>query len=130
MKKLEYFFEKILDFIFPEDKNQKFARKIKNSDLQNLSCFTEDEKRKYFTLFDYKDPLIRTLIWNIKYKGCWKSTKKAAEVVYPHLIESIAEKIMFGETEKPILIPIPLSKNRLRQRGFNQSERICKQLKK
>jgi competence protein ComFC len=43
-------------------------------------------------------------------------------------MEELSELSMLENFTKPILIPIPLAKKRLRLRGYNQSELICQEL--
>ena len=50
------------------------------------------------------------------------------QILFDHLFEELAERAIFENNQKPILVPIPLSKKSLRARGYNQSEIIAKAL--
>ena len=67
----------------------------------------------------YEGP-VRTLIRNIKYRGETYSVKALASLVS----EEAAEALEPGE----IVVPVPLHPERLRERGFNQAERIARAL--
>jgi DNA-binding MarR family transcriptional regulator len=43
-------------------------------------------------------------------------------------MEDLSELSIIDNFKNPILIPIPLSKKRQRERGFNQSELLCREL--
>lgn len=51
-----------------------------------------------------------------------------AELMSGNLAEELAELELFENFGQPILVPIPISKSRLRERGYNQSELIAKNL--
>jgi competence protein ComFC len=58
------------------------------------------------------------MIWELKYRGNLVVAKICGEVIYEFLLNK--EK----NVEKIILIPIPLSTQRRRERGFNQNELV------
>lgn len=76
-------------------------------------------------VFDYKHPLVRQAIWELKYRGNKKITRLLAECLYEELVEELTERKSFEGFERPILVPVPLSKKRLRERGFNQCELLA-----
>ena len=53
-----------------------------------------------------------------------------AENIYDKIIEELSEMSLLQNFTAPILIPIPLSSKRYRERGFNQAELICIELVK
>lgn len=73
-------------------------------------------------LFSYRDPLVQTLIWNIKYRKNLTFLKLIAEI----LQKEIPLRISF---QNPLIIPVPLSSIRRRERGYNQTEEVLKYLK-
>lgn len=80
----------------------------------------------YFAL-DYKNPLIKNLVQKFKYKPFVRElAKPLASLIITHFQLS-DNKPNFSNF---ILIPIPLSKKRLRWRGFNQAEELAKELSK
>lgn len=81
-------------------------------------------------MFEYRHPAIKNAIGLIKYKGKKKILQTFAEPLYGKMLEEIADLKLLENFISPILIPIPLSRKRLRKRGFNQSEILCKELMK
>lgn len=81
-------------------------------------------------LFDYQDPLVRTAIWELKYRGNHLVAALLAEVLFDELAAELSEREIFENFTKPLLVPIPLSKKRYRERGFNQCEMLLEKLAK
>lgn len=76
-----------------------------------------------FAASNYSDPILRKTIWLLKYK----KTKNAAEPLTRLLRRRVWDKIKLKDA---IVIPVPLSKKRFRERGFNQAEEIARRLQK
>ncbi|MDO8591080.1 MAG: hypothetical protein Q7R65_03840 [bacterium] len=118
MKKLfEYLLELLLprpmavreiEAMHPEDLRQRAGRAGGNLPPDTLA------------LFDYKNSLVRQAIWELKYRGNKKIAMLLSDCLYEELTEELSERKVFETFDKPVLIAIPLSKNRERERGWNQ----------
>ena len=99
-----------------------------------VKCLTESpsaerESAKWiFPLFDYRHPPIKKAVWLLKYKGKKRLANIFAAVMYGRILEELSDLRMLENFKDAILIPIPLSGKRSRERGFNQAELICKEL--
>jgi len=51
-----------------------------------------------------------------------------AQILYDFLIEEFSDLSVYSDFDKPILIPIPMHKKHLRERGYNQTELLAKEL--
>lgn len=110
----------IIDYIFPPNTEEARIRSISIDWLFVNGKKAEQTEFPYIrALFSYKDPLIKELIWQIKYKRNTHAVKCAAFAVYNEIIKN---------DDKAILIPIPISKKRRRQRGYNQCELIINEI--
>lgn len=124
------FFNTILDIIFPVN---CISCGKEGSDLC-VKCLSESapaerESAKWiFPLYEYRHPLIKKSVWLLKYKGKKRLADIFAEVMYGRIMEELSELYIMENFREPLLIPIPLSKKRYRERGFNQTELICKKL--
>ena len=99
--------------------------------IQCLSSFpmAERENAKWiFPLFDYRHPPIKKALWFFKYKGKKRLVNIFAETLYDKIMEELSDLATLENFSNPILIPIPLSKKRYRERGYNQAELICREL--
>ncbi len=81
-------------------------------------------------LFDYRHPPIKKALWLLKYKNKRKLAQTFAEIIYGKIIEELSDLRLMENFREPLLIAIPLSKTRQRERGYNQSELIAKELVK
>jgi len=98
-----------------------------------MSSFPEAERESLewvFPLYDYRHPPVKKAIRLLKYKGKREFAKIFAEIIYGRIMEELSDFIIFNNFQKPILMPIPLSKKRIRERGFNQTSLICAELVK
>ena len=125
-------FNKILNIAFP----RKCISCGKNDTDLCLDCLSvcPEAKNKsedwIFPIYDYQYPQIKEAISLLKYKNKKGFAKVFAEILYGRIIEEISELKQFNNFTDPILIPIPLSKKRRTERGFNQSELISLELLK
>ena len=66
----------------------------------------------------------------LKYKGKRKLATVFAEIIYGRILEELADLQVMQNFTDPLLIPVPLEKDRQKERGFNQAELICRELTK
>ncbi|HEV7702072.1 MAG TPA: phosphoribosyltransferase family protein [Candidatus Paceibacterota bacterium] len=81
-----------------------------------------------FPLFDYKYPPIKKSLSLFKYKNKKKLSSTFAEMLYGKILEELSDLSVMENFRDAILIPIPLSAKRYRERGYNQAELICREL--
>lgn len=118
----------ILDILFPRSKMDKKIDLITAKDLFDRCLKTTHEKKNVVTIFSYDNNLIRQTIWSLKFRRNKKLAKVFAQILYDEILEKLSEEMLFFNFKKPILVPIPISKKRLRERGFNQVELIAKEM--
>ena len=81
-----------------------------------------------FPLYDYRHPIIKKSLWLLKYNGKKRLATVFAENIYAKMMEELSELSIFQNFNNAILIPIPLSPKRYRERGFNQAQLICEEI--
>ncbi|MCM2339078.1 MAG: hypothetical protein NDI62_01330 [Burkholderiales bacterium] len=120
----------ILDVIFPVNciSCKKRGSNLCVDCLLSSPSAERESATWIFPLFDYRHTAIKKSIWLLKYKSKRNLAKIYAEVLYGKIIEELSELRMMSNFTEPILIPIPLSKKRQRERGYNQAELICLEL--
>ena len=79
-------------------------------------------RKKLIAFFDYRDPLVRTAIWELKFRGNRAVASLLAECLFDELSAELSELEIFENFTQPLIIPVPLSSKRRRERGFNQCE--------
>jgi len=119
MKKLIH---TILNIIFPQKcigcgkENEILCQEC----LRRINYPTLKKSNNIFAATDYNDEIIKRAIWALKYRKVKQLAKHLAELIYLRL----SPEIKFST----VVIPVPLSKNRFRERGFNQAELIARHL--
>lgn len=90
------------------------------SSLRTLALFGRNiVKKEIFVFKNFKNPLIQNIIYDIKYNGN-KSTAYVLGVELGFLIKKSMKVLDFD-----IIIPVPVSKLKMQQRGFNQCQLIA-----
>ena len=117
-----YFPKSELDMAIEKETPETLASKL----LQGR----ETENKSIYALFDYRDEVIRHMVWALKYRRNRRVAQTFAVLLYDFLIEEFSDLSVYSDFYKPILVPIPLYKKRFRERGFNQSELLAKELVK
>lgn len=80
-----------------------------------------------FAVFSYSNPLVRKIIWNLKYYRY----ASAANILASHAVPLIREYLAtHGEALDIIFIPIPQHSTKTWQRGYNQSSLLAKWISK
>lgn len=113
----------------------------------------ETKKFKIINIFSYKNPLIKEMVGQIKFRGqkkyakvfavfLFEEIKKVASMMKNESVATVAESasesaVKFEDKsatdllgEKILLIPVPIHKKRRRERGFNQCELLCEEIMK
>jgi predicted amidophosphoribosyltransferase len=126
------FLNTILDIVFPV--KCILCGKV-GSDLC-LVCLSDSPEAKresakwIFPLYDYRHPPIKKALWLLKYNGKKRLANVFAEILYEKILEELSDLSVLENFTDAILIPIPLTPGRYRERGYNQAELICKELVK
>ena len=75
---------------------------------------------------DYRDPQIKRALHFLKYYKKKRLGTILGAIVYERLLEDIADIRMYTLGSPILLIPVPLSKQRKRVRGYNQALEIAR----
>jgi len=131
MDKIKEYITFILNLVLPKDTEITEIENMSEIDiLNNVPEANEIKNNHYKALFQYKNKISRKAIWAIKYNKNEKIINKFAGLLYEYILENLADEMTFSNFTKPILIPIPMHKNNLKARGYNQSELIAKEIYK
>ncbi|MES3031758.1 MAG: phosphoribosyltransferase family protein [Patescibacteria group bacterium] len=127
---LNTIFNSVLSIVFPVKclSCGQNGRELCIKCLSNIRVAERETAEWIFPIYDYRDPPIKKALWLLKYKGKKRLAIVFAEIVHGKILEELSDLSLLENFRNPILIPIPLSKNRLRERGYNQVELICKEI--
>lgn len=120
IKKVLYY---LINIIFPQSPNIQSLENLETSELENILHKNNINLPNHFmAIFSYKDPNVRAIILEIKYRGNKNLANKCGEIIYNNLLAELSDKKIFENFSNPILIPVPISTKRRIERGFNQVE--------
>ena len=116
----------LLDFLFPKEKIETEIENMSAKEILergNTDVVLAKARISSITsIFSYKDPFVKKLIEIVKYKGNKKVIDNCGEIIYKEIIKTKHKNL--------ILIPIPSSNKRRREKGFNQTELLCESILK
>lgn len=127
------FFKSILEILFP-----KYCISCKKREssglcfvcLQSIPLCEKNKSPTIISVFPYKHPVIKKAIWEFKFNGDFQPLSLLMNKVYDVFLDELNDKSIFNNFQNPVLVPIPLHKNRYKMRGFNQSEVVARELHK
>ncbi len=94
--------------------------------LAHLPRSYSPTENKIFSVFEYGSPVVKQVIWRLKYKQTLELAEVLAKPLVDVLLEELEDELLV--TPKIVLIPVPLSSRRLRSRRYNQAEKLAKQM--
>lgn len=117
--------------MFPKSESEQILEAI-NYDKLPLKLQPKAVRKTPFTeaLFPYKDKEIQALIWGLKYRKKPEIAGYFGIFLYEHLLGELGENAFLSDLENTILIPVPVTKKRLRERGYNQAKLLAEAIKK
>ena len=123
--------EKVTDILLPKEKKVQLLENLgpegifsKIPRAENFDFKTEKIK----AVFNYKTTICRQAIWEIKYRANRKLIRDFSLLLYEYILEELCDLEALNNFQQPILIPIPSSKSREREKGFNQCILITREL--
>jgi competence protein ComFC len=114
----------LLDLLFPRSETLKIAETLSFNDLFEKSRKNNLFRKNFWTIFCYKDKLVKEMMWQMKFNGQRRYAIFFGKCLYKKIIEII------DTNKKYILIPVPVHKKRRKERGFNQCEWLCEEIVK
>ncbi len=119
---------KILEALGPAGLFENIPR-AENFDLSTAKNQQgKSETNAIKAIFNYKTALCRQAIWEIKYRANKKLIRDFSLLLYEYILEEISDLKTFNNFREIILLPIPSTKAREREKGFNQCVLITREL--
>lgn len=109
------------DFLFPPRPDEAVLRNISIDMFLAHSApqLVPSTRPETVVLLPLSEVSVRAAIHEAKYHGSHRAFEFLAAVLAQYLRDG-------DETSKPIIVPIPLSRGRRKERGFNQVEEVVK----
>lgn len=94
--------------------------------VNSLEIAKRPTEEKIMALYDYRDPIVKKAIWKLKYYHSPYLGQKLGELLYQSFLEEIYLLQMFCQGSSIYVIPVPISSDKKKIRGYNQSEIIAR----
>ncbi|MEK7606355.1 MAG: phosphoribosyltransferase family protein [Patescibacteria group bacterium] len=111
--------------VFPLPPSRRYLETLSADTLclraKRASNDTVLKKLSAEALFAYRDPLVRDCIHALKFDRMKRLGFVFADALYDTFHEDMVYEHLLSPVSTLLVIPIPLSRERLRERGFNQS---------
>ena len=111
--------EALLDAILPPRKSERVLRATSRDAFERL--YRPLARGEAEGLIPYGDPRAMALIWELKYFGSREAAVLGGALVALHIEGLLGEELL----ERPLIIAVPLHPSRLKERGYNQAERLA-----
>ena len=125
-------FHKILGILFPERclGCNVADTLLCDSCLRKLPRYENEAWKvsRMYALFDYRNPLVRKLVLKLKYSGKSVLGEALGKVMGEELTALLEDLVLFENFKEPLIIPVPVSALRLKERGFNQAQVLAEGL--
>ena len=115
----------ILDSVLPPRGEVEVARTLTPEALASYFHPVAVREAWIIALFPYREEKVRALVRAVKFYGEQKPLRLLAGSAYGFLLELVADRRLLHGWNTPLLVPIPSSPARLKERGYNQTERIA-----
>jgi ComF family protein len=117
-------FSRMLEVLFPPRHTERLVRHASKDALAHYGtphAFTMDGMPGV-ALLPYNDPLVHAAILEAKFRGNAAAQRLLGEALGAYLKERRREDPL----RTLVLVPIPLSEERRKERGYNQTEEVCR----
>ncbi len=120
----------LFNFLYPKTEEVLALESLSQDELLSRLTSAKNISNDTIAIWNYADPNVRKLIWEIKYHRNAKVIETTSRVLFDIVSSEILDKEVTDNFVDPLLIPIPISKERRLERGYNQTELLCEQLKR
>ncbi len=121
------FLDILSDIIFPASKERALVEKMGLYEALAMLPKDKNRPRGVFSIFEYRNNLVRTMVWELKYRGNKKVALLCAKILREIILNEHSDSVVFDN--RPILlVPIPISGARRLERGFNQNEIVISEI--
>lgn len=118
--------EYLLDTVAPPD---PLVRSVEAAGAAGLASRAKRaEEYGAVALFPYKDEHVRAALVEIKTYINRKLVRTVAEAAHGELLKELARQGLAAAGPLPLLIPVPMTRKSLRERGWNQCELVAKEM--
>jgi len=128
---MEEFWNKFINLLLPRSLfEESLSKMTAHRFIYKSGGINLNKQNGVIYLLSYKNKFVKKCIWLLKYKSNKDVARLCAEILSDYFIEFAGEKYSFGIDDKFVMVPIPISKEHLGKRRYNQCKLILKELQK
>ncbi|MFH1402175.1 MAG: hypothetical protein ABIG87_00940 [Patescibacteria group bacterium] len=119
----------VLNIIIPLKYSEQRLNKMTAEKFLSLTEPAEIPPAKNtIAIVNYRNKFVKEAVWALKFKNNYRVATLFAEIIYDTLIEELADLKLSANFNNPILIAIPMTKRKIKKRGYNQAELIAQKI--
>lgn len=127
---MDKIFNRILDLLFPRPYLERQIASLSLPDLLSRGRAQSLPDPNIHALFSYKDPVIRRMIWMLKYRGSTRIALLFADALRDNILSILEENFDSMRIKEIIIVPIPSSYTYDRKHPRAQTELLADGLAK
>lgn len=129
LKNIQNIMDFVLDSILPPRKDFDIVKRLNPEKIYKLPKPEKVVGEDWIhPLFQYKDKRVKAIVWELKYRENTLPIDTIGKILYEEIISTISDIFIFDNDASFVLIPVPITKYRRIERGYNQSEIIAKSI--
>lgn len=97
---------------------------------RNLPRPEKDLPEYIYALYEYRNPVVKKILTDAKYRKKFGGLDVFASNMRSAMLDLASEYTELNNYSRIVIIPVPISRKRLKHRGFNQAELIAKEMLK
>jgi ComF family protein len=113
--------------LFPERLDERLVKHFNAETIYSLPKSNEEPKGVN-SIFSYKDKKVQALIWEIKYHKNPTAISIVGKILAENIQEDVSDRALFENWKEILLVGVPLTNKRLRERTFSQTDLICREI--
>ncbi len=123
---LSLLWKTLLDTFFPKERSiAEIEELFTSGKVEMLPLAPECPRAWMHALFHYKHSGVRLLVWQIKFKGNPILVRSIGSCLSEEIVAYFEEHSSFASKDW-LLIPIPATALHKKEKGFNQTELLCR----
>lgn len=120
----------IFRFFFPVSPEVARLEEMSVADYTRMLPPAESSAGNVSVLWKYSNPLVKAAVWEIKYRKNIRIAEKIGEILCAQILGECEDNLIFGKKKRILLLPIPSSRKKHFEKGYNQTELLCEMIKK
>jgi ComF family protein len=119
--------------LFPARDKERQVATLSLTDISHLpraypydETYIVDKDCETHALFSYKNTGVQALIWELKYHRNTEALALVGALLADAITDELSDRALFENWHHAVLVPIPTSAQRLREKQFSQTDLLCR----